>query len=91
MSAATNGRVQTATQPPHAGGDRRNHSARRALVDRIRGEFLEMHGVPLTDGEIARLMGVPRATCERILRTLIREGALRLNFDGRYLVADPRP
>jgi hypothetical protein len=91
MSAATNGRVPAATQPPQVVGDRRNHPARRALVDRIRGEFLEMHGVPLTDGEIARLMGVPPAACERILSALIREGALRLNLDGRYLVADPRP
>ena len=91
MSAATNGRVPTATQPPKVIGERRNHYARRALVDRIRGEFLEMHGVPLTDGEIARLMGVPQAACERILGTLIREGALRLNLVGRYLAADPRP
>lgn len=91
MCAATNGRVPTATQPPQAVRDRRNHSARRALVDRIRGEFLEMHGVPLTDGEIARLMGVPQPACERILGALIHEGALRLNLDGRYLAADPRP
>jgi hypothetical protein len=91
MSAATNGRVPTATQPPNAAGDRRNHPARRALVDRIRGEFLEMHGVSLTAWEIARLMGVPQVACERILGALIREGAVRLNLDGRYLVADPRP
>lgn len=91
MSQRTYGSAPTAAQPPPVSADRRDHASRRALVDRIRGEFLEMRGVSLTERQTARLMGVPQPACERILRALIREGALRLNFGGRYLVADPRP
>jgi DNA-binding IclR family transcriptional regulator len=60
-------------------------------VDRIRGEFLEMRGVSLTERETARLMGVSHAACFRILRGLVAEGSLRQTSEGRYMVADVLP
>ena len=77
--------------PVHPPDDRRDPDARRALVDRIAGEFLEMRGVALTAPETARLMGVPPSACGRILYGLVREGALRQTADGRYTVADGLP
>ena len=75
----------------HQGYDRRDWDARRFLVDRVAGEFLEMCGVALTEPETARLMGVTPSACGRILRGLVREGALRQTGDGRYTVADELP
>lgn len=71
--------------------ERRNQATRMALVDRIRGEFREMRGVSLSEREAARLMGVQESACARILHFLIDEGSLRVNIDGRYMVADAMP
>jgi hypothetical protein len=83
--------VRTSTEPQFGGRERRELPARRALEDRVRGEFLEMHGVSLNVAEAARLMGVPQPICGRLLRALVREGSLRQNLDGRYMVADVQP
>jgi hypothetical protein len=34
---------------------------------------------------------VPQPICGRLLRALVREGSLRQNLDGRYMVADVQP
>jgi hypothetical protein len=72
-------------------GERRDDAGRRRLVDRIRGEFLEMRGLALTARDAARLLGVPPAVCARILHTLITEGSLRLTQDGRYARPEQTP
>lgn len=71
--------------------ERRDIKRRRELMDRIRGEFLEMPCISLTAREAARLMGVTQPICVRILRALVHEGALRETTDGRYTVGDVAP
>lgn len=87
------GRMSHAPSPAgmHDEYDRRDWDARHFLVDRVAGEFLEMRGVALAEPETARLMGVAPSACCRILRGLVREGALRQTEDGRYTVADELP
>jgi len=51
-------------------GERRNVTARQALVWRIRGEFEEMPGLSVTLDQAARLFGLPRDIIARILERL---------------------
>jgi hypothetical protein len=43
------------------------------LINRIRGEFLEMPGLRLTLAQAQRLCGVERALCQRVLGTLVEQ------------------
>jgi DNA-binding IclR family transcriptional regulator len=67
-------------------GERRNHDSRERLVRRIREEFREMPCMRLTDVQSARLFGLSKAVCTRILATLVREGTLWMGSDGRFAV-----
>lgn len=57
------------------------------LLDRIRGEFLEMPGLHLTAPQARRLWSLDHETCERLLERLLasrflcrtRHGAFRLS------------
>jgi hypothetical protein len=71
--------------------ERRDIIGRRGLLDRIRGEFLEMKGLSLSAPEAARLLGVPQPVCLRILQSLIEEGSLRMTQDGRYTRPESAP
>ena len=71
--------------------ERRDMTRRRGLVDRIRGEFVEMLGLAVTPCEAARLLGVPLPVCSRILQTLIEDGHLRRTQDGRYIRPETTP
>ena len=64
--------------------ERRDLSARRALVRRIRSEFDEMPGTALTLAQAARLFGISTAVCERLLVSLVNDGRLRRTPDGRF-------
>ena len=55
-----------------------------SLINRIRGEFLEMPGLRLTLAQAQRLCGVERALCQRVLSTLVETGFLRVKTDGTY-------
>jgi hypothetical protein len=55
-----------------------------SLIDRIRGEFLEMPGLRLTLPQAQRLCGVERALCQRVLGTLVETGFLCVKTDGTY-------
>jgi DNA-binding MarR family transcriptional regulator len=57
------------------------------LLDRARGEFVEMPGLRLTPGEAARLWAVDGTTSERILNRLVEAGFLGRSKDGAYLRA----
>jgi len=54
------------------------------VVDRVRGEFVEMRGFSPTVEQAARLFDLPRDECRRILGGLVQEGFLRCTSDGRY-------
>lgn len=54
------------------------------LINRIRGEFLEMPGLRLTLAQAQRLCGVERALCQRVLGTLVETGFLCVKTDGTY-------
>jgi hypothetical protein len=54
------------------------------LVNRVRGEFVEMRGFSPTLEQAARLFDLSPDECRRILSGLVREGFLRCTADGRY-------
>ena len=56
----------------------------RTIIERVRAEFAEMRGFSPTPGQAARLFGLSREDCERVLSMLAREGFLHLDSDGRY-------
>ena len=61
-----------------------------ALVERARGEFLEMPGLHLTVGQAARLWGLDAAACHRVIAALVNSAFLRWTRDGKVARADPR-
>ena len=57
-----------------------------ATLERIRSEFNEMRGFSPTPAQAARLFGLSRDECERVLAHLAGEGFLLLGPDGRYRI-----
>ena len=57
---------------------------RSNVVDRVRGEFVEMRGFSPTVQQAARLFDLPADACRDILSSLEREGFLTHTADGRY-------
>lgn len=62
-----------------------------ALLDRIRGEYLEMPGLRLTVPQALRLWGLPQDVCEYALDRLVDDGFLRRTADGRFVKHDGLP
>lgn len=56
-----------------------------ALLDRIRGEYLEMPGLQLTAPQARRLCGLPQDVCEYALARLVEEGFLRRTAGGAFV------
>src|SRR5690349_14155160 len=56
-----------------------------ALVDRIRGEFLEMPGLKLTVGQACRLWNLNEELCRAALAALTKEGFLRETPSGAFI------
>lgn len=54
------------------------------LIDRIRGEYLEMPGLQLTSPQAMRLLGLDERTCVRLLGLLVEVGFLRRTGVGTY-------
>ena len=54
------------------------------LINRVRGEFVEMRGFSPTVDQAARLFDRSTDECRRILLGLVQEGFLRCTTDGRY-------
>jgi hypothetical protein len=59
-----------------------------ALIDRIRGEFLEMPGLQLTVAEAARLFGLEMAACQRVVEALVAVSFLRWTAAGKIVRAE---
>ena len=55
------------------------------LIERIRGEFLEMPGLCLTAPQAARLLALDREISRELLRILLDAGFLRLTVNGAYV------
>jgi hypothetical protein len=59
-----------------------------AIVQRVRGEFLEMPGLSLTCAQAERLWGLERDLCRRVIGALIGTAFLRLTAAGAVTRAD---
>lgn len=68
------------------GPERRNLDSREQVLRRIRSEFSEMPCLGLTRPQSARLFGLTEGVCERVLATLVREGTLWRDHDGRFRI-----
>jgi hypothetical protein len=60
----------------------------RAMVERIRSEFLEMPGLRLTLPQAARLWGLDIMACEQVVDVLIQSAFLRRTGSGAVTRAD---
>jgi hypothetical protein len=67
------------------------------VLERIRGEYLEMPGMKLTRAQMQRLCGIDEPICTLILESLVKAGFLCLKSDGTYMrlteggLSVPRP
>jgi hypothetical protein len=59
-----------------------------ALVDRVRGEFIEMPGLQLTMEQAARLWGMDLKSCRQVIDALVDSAFLRWTPSGRVIRAD---
>jgi hypothetical protein len=58
-----------------------------SLLERIRGEFLEMPGLRLTPAQACRLWALDRRQCDVVLRMLVDGHFLRQTSDGSFIRA----
>jgi hypothetical protein len=56
----------------------------RALLVRVRAEYLEMPGLKLTPAQAERLWGIDVRHCQRLLDFLVEAGFLKRSPDGSY-------
>lgn len=59
----------------------------RTVVDRVRGEFMEMPGLQLTMPQAARLWGMEQAACKAVIDTLVESAFLRWTPAGTVVRA----
>jgi len=55
------------------------------MVERIRGEYLEMPGLQLTVGEAQRLCGIEQSICKTVLDALVDAKFLCVKPNGAYV------
>ena len=67
-----------------SGHDHRASVSCPELIERVRGEYLEMPGLRLTAQQVQRLCGIDRATCDRVLDALVRANFLSVKPDRYY-------
>ena len=58
-----------------------------ALVERVRGEFLEMPDLQLTMAQAARLWGLDSAACRQVIDALVESAFLRWTAGGKIIRA----
>ena len=58
------------------------------LLQRVRGEYLEMPGLRLTLAQAARLWNLDSTTCRKVLHALTHEKFLAQSVAGSYMRAD---
>ena len=55
------------------------------ILQRVRGEYLEMPGMRLTGAQMQRLCGIDESMCALILDSLVKTNFLCLKPDGTYM------
>jgi hypothetical protein len=58
------------------------------MVERVRGEYLEMPGLSLTERQAQRLWQLEEEACRRLFEALVESGFLRQTSRGGYVRAD---
>lgn len=58
-----------------------------ALIERVRGEFLEMPGLQLTMSQAARLWGLDNTACQHVVEVLVESSFLRWTASGKIIRA----
>jgi hypothetical protein len=61
------------------------------MLQRIRGEFVEMPGLRLTAAQAQRLWGLERPKCEELLKVLVKDNFLSQTRDGSFIKTDGGP
>ena len=86
-SEASRNRATQATLPSETArrDDMRTMPAIREAILRVEGEYREMPGLSLTLPQAARLWGMDRSTCERVLTNLIERRVLKRAWNGTYV------
>jgi hypothetical protein len=54
----------------------------------VRGEYLEIPGLRLTERQVQRLWGLDSRSCHAILSALLEEDFLKLTADGCFVRRD---
>ena len=54
------------------------------IIQRVRGEYLEMPGLRLTAEQVQRLCGIDPTMCLMVLDTLVNAKFLYVKADGHY-------
>jgi hypothetical protein len=57
------------------------------LIERVRGEFIEMPGLQLTMKQAARLWGLDVAACRSVVEVLVESAFLRWTESGKIVRA----
>jgi hypothetical protein len=55
------------------------------VLERLRGQYLEMPGLKLTTEQVQRLCGIEQTICNLVLEALVNANFLRLQSDGTYV------
>jgi len=58
------------------------------LVERVRGEFIEMPGLQLTIEQASRLWGLDLSACRHVIEVLVESAFLRWTPTGRIARAE---
>ncbi|MBS1818365.1 MAG: hypothetical protein JSU08_10575 [Acidobacteria bacterium] len=58
------------------------------IVNRVRGEFLEMPGLRLTESQARRLWSLEAPLCADVLHELVESGFLLQTRDGAFVRVD---
>ena len=61
------------------------------MLRRVKGEFLEMPGLRLTEAQARRLWGLDAAMCSALLKSLVESNFLFRTRDGAFMRAETSP
>jgi hypothetical protein len=61
---------------------------REDIIDRVRGEFLEMPGLRLTEPQARRLWALEPSLCSAVLTELVDNGFLLRTREGAFVRVD---
>lgn len=75
--------TEPAKAPPAFAND--VHSVAEDMLRRVRGEFLEMPGLRLTEAQARRLWGLDAAMCSALLAALVDARFLFRTRDGAFM------